>query len=172
MKLTSWIDVVTGGLLAGHGITTVRRTQLRARAQQMQRRGFEPGVPHALGVPALEVLSGLGLAAAAFRRAPGIDLVGIGSTIAATALGGTRFVVDLEDRQVTTTTGAAGALALVGGLRVVTSTRGRPVARILTLGAAAAAITFEAERRTPSPPQPQPQPLTSAPPFHRTPPRP
>ncbi|WIB70793.1 hypothetical protein [Curtobacterium sp. MCBD17_026] len=147
MKLTSWIDVVTGGLLAGHGITTVRRTQLRARAQQMQRRGFEPGVPHALGVPALEVLSGLGLAAAAFRRAPGIDLVGIGSTIAATALGATRFVIDLEDRQVTTTTGAAGALALVGGLRVFTSTRGRPVARALTLGAAAAAITFEAARR-------------------------
>jgi hypothetical protein len=147
VKLTSWIDLVTGGLLAGHGIATVRRTPLRARAQQMQRRGFEPGVPHALGVPALQVVSGFGLATAAVRRAPGSDLIGIGSAIAATALGGTRLVIDLEDRQVTTTTGAAGALALVGGLRVVTSTRGRPVARVLTLGAAAAAITFEAARR-------------------------
>ena len=147
MKLTSWIDLVTGVLLAGHGIVTVRRTPLRARAQQMQRRGFVPGVPHALGIPALEVLSGFGLAAAVVRRVPGSDLTGIGATITATALGGTRVVIDLEDGQVTTTTGAAGALALVGGLRVVTSTRGRPVARILTLGAAAAAITFEAARR-------------------------
>jgi len=147
VKLTSWIDLVTGVLLAGHGIVTVRRTPLRARAQQMQRRGFEPGVPHALGIPALEVLSGLGLAAAAFRRAPGSHLVGTGSTIAATALGGTRLVIDVEDRQVTTTTGAAGALALVGALRLAASTHGRPAARILTLGAAAAAITFEAARR-------------------------
>ena len=147
VKLTSLIDLVTGGLLAGHGIITVRRTPLRARARQMQRRGFEPGVPHALGIPALELLSGLGLAAAAFRRAPGSDLIGTGSTIAATALGGTRLVIDLEDRQATTTTGAAGALALVGALRLAASTRGRPVARILTLGAAAAAITFEAARR-------------------------
>ncbi|UXZ57777.1 hypothetical protein [Curtobacterium sp. Arg-1] len=147
MKLTSSLDLVTGVLLAGHGIATVRRTSLRARAQQMQRRGFEPGVPHALGIPALQVLSGLGVAAAAVRRAPGRDLVGTGSAIAATALGGTRLVIDLEDQSVTTTTGAAGALALAGGLRLLTSTRGRPVARILTLGAAAAAITFEAARR-------------------------
>ncbi|NQX22943.1 hypothetical protein [Curtobacterium sp. VKM Ac-2852] len=147
MKLTSWIDLVTGGLLAGHGISTFRRTRLRSRAQQMQRRGFEPGVPHALGIPALELLSGLGLAAAVLRRAPGSHRVGTGSTIAATALGGTRLVIDLEDRQATTTTGAAGALALVGALRLAASTRGRPVARILTLGAAAAAITFEAARR-------------------------
>ncbi|MCS5512181.1 hypothetical protein NY537_05385 [Curtobacterium flaccumfaciens pv. betae] len=147
MKLTNWIGFVTGGLLAGHGIATVRRTPLRARAQRMQRRGFEPGVPHALGIPALEVLSGLGLAAAVLRRAPGSHLVGTGSTIAATALGGTRLVIDLEDRQATTTTGAAGALALFGALRLAASTRGRPVARILTLGAAAAAITFEAARR-------------------------
>ncbi|WP_412873645.1 hypothetical protein ACL00U_16665 [Curtobacterium poinsettiae] len=147
MKLTSSLDLVTGVLLAGHGIATVRRTSLRARAQQMQRRGFEPGVPHALGIPALQVLSGLGVAAAAVRRAPGRDLVGTGSAIAATALGGTRLVIDLEDQSVTTTTGAAGALALAGWLRLLTSTRGRPVARILTLGAAAAAITFEAARR-------------------------
>ncbi|WP_146238623.1 hypothetical protein [Curtobacterium sp. MCPF17_003] len=147
MKLTSWIDLVAGGLLTGHGFATVRRTPPRARAQQMQRRGFEPGVPHALGIPALELLSGLGLATAAVRGAPGSDLIGTGSAIGATALGGTRFVIDLEDRQVTTTTGAAGALALVGGLRLAASTRGRPVARILTLGAAAAAITFEAARR-------------------------
>ncbi|WP_159556174.1 hypothetical protein [Curtobacterium sp. 8I-2] len=147
MKLTSWIDLVTGGLFARYGISTVRRTPLRARAQQMQRRGFEPGVPHALGIPALELLSGLGLAAAAFRRAPGSHLVGTGSTIAATALGGTRLVIDLEDRQATTTTGAAGALALVGALRLAASTHGRPAARILTLGAAAVAITFEAARR-------------------------
>lgn len=147
MKLTSWIDLVTGGLFAGHGIATVRRTPLRARAQQMQRRGFEPGVPHALGIPALQVLSGLGLAAAAVRRAPGRDLVGTGSAIAATALGGTRLAIDLEDQSVTTTTGAAAALTFAGGLRLLTSARGRPVARILTLGAAAAAITFEAARR-------------------------
>lgn len=147
MKLTSWIDLVTGGLLAGHGFATVRRTPLNARAQRMQRRGFEPGVPHALGIPALQVLSGLGLAAAAVRRAPGRDLVGTGSAIAATALGGTRLAIDLEDQSVTTTTGAAAALTLAGGLRLLTSTRGRPVARILTLGAAAAAITFEAARR-------------------------
>ncbi|WIB32855.1 hypothetical protein [Curtobacterium sp. MCSS17_005] len=147
MKLTSWIDLVTGVLLAGHGIVTVRRTPLRARAQQMQRRGFEPGVPHAIGISALELLSGLGLAAAAVRRAPGSDLIGTGSTIAATAPGGTRLVIDLEDRQVTTTTGAAGALALVGALRLAASTHGRPAARILTLGAAAVVITFEAARR-------------------------
>lgn len=147
MKLTSWIDLVTGGLLAGHGIATVRRTPLRARAQQMQRRGFEPGIPHALGIPALQVLSGLGLAAAAVRRAPESDLVGTGSAIAATALGGTRLVIDLEDRQVTTTTGAAGALALAGGLRLLTSSRRQPVARVLTLGATAAAIAFETARR-------------------------
>ena len=149
MKLTSWIDLVTGGLLAGHGIATVRRTPLRARAQQMQRRGFEPGVPHALGIPALEVLSGLGLVTAAVRRAPGSDLVGIGtgSAVAATALGGARFVIDREDGSVTSTTGGAAALTLAGVLRLLTSTRGRPVARILTLGSAAAAITFEAARR-------------------------
>lgn len=147
MKLTSWIDLVTGVLLTGHGITTVDRTPLRARAQQMQRRGFEPGVPHALGVPALEVLSGLGLSAAAVRRAPRSDLIGTGSAVAATALGGTRLVIDLEDRQVTTTTGAAAALALAGGLRLLASTHGGPVARILTVGAAAAVITFEAARR-------------------------
>jgi len=147
VKLTSWIDLVTGGLLAGHGIATVRRTPLRARAQQMQRRGFEPGVPHALGIPGLEVLSGLGLATAAVRRAPGSDLVGTGSAVAATALGGTRLVIDREDGSVTSTTGGAAALTLAGVLRLLTSTRGRPVARILTLGAAAAAITFEAGRR-------------------------
>jgi len=147
VKLTSSLDLVIGVLLAGHGIATVRRTPLRARAQQMQRRGFEPGVPHALGIPALQVLSGLGVAAAAVRRAPGRDLVGTGSAIAATALGGTRLAIDLEDQSVTTTTGAAAALTLAGGLRLLTSTRGRPVARILTLGAAAAAITFEAARR-------------------------
>lgn len=147
MKLTSWIDLVTGGLLAGHGIATVRRTPLRARAQQMQRRGFEPGIQHALGIPALQVLSGLGLAAAAVRRAPESDLVGTGSAIAATALGGTRLVIDLEDRQVTTTTGAAGALALAGGLRLLTSSRRQPVARVLILGATAAAIVFETARR-------------------------
>ncbi|MEV7761380.1 hypothetical protein [Curtobacterium flaccumfaciens] len=145
MKLTSWIDLVTGGLLAGHGIATVRRTPLRARAQQMQRRGFEPGVPHALGIPALEVLAGLGLATAAVRRAPGSDLTG--SAVAATALGGTRLVIDREDGSVTSTTGGAAALTLAGVLRLLTSTRGRPVARILTLGSAAAAITFEAARR-------------------------
>ena len=147
MKLTSWIGLVTGGLLAGHGIATVRRTPLRARAQQMQRRGFEPGVPHALGIPGLEVLSGLGVATAAVRRAPGTDLVGTGSAVAAAALGGTRLVIDREDGSVTSTTGGAAALTLAGVLRLVTSTRGRPVARILTLGAAAAAITFEAARR-------------------------
>ena len=147
MKLTSWISLVTGGLLAGHGIATVRRTPLRARAQQMQRRGFEPGAPHALGIPALEVLSGLGLATAAVRRAPGSDLVGTGSAVAATALGGTRFVIDREDGSVTSTTGGAAALTLAGVLRLLTSTRGRPVARILTLGSVAAAITFEAGRR-------------------------
>ena len=147
MKLTSWIGLVTGGLLAGHGIATVRRTPLRARAQQMQRRGFEPGGPHALGIPALEVLSGLGLATAAVRRAPGSDLTGTGSAVAATALGGTRLVIDREDGSVTSTTGGAAALTLAGVLRLLTSTRGRPVARILTLGSAAAAITFEAGRR-------------------------
>jgi len=147
VKLTSWIDLVTGGLLAGHGIATVRRTPLRARVRQMQRRGFEPGVPHALGIPALEVLSGLGLAAAAVRRAPVNDLVGTGSAIAVTALGGTRLVIDREDGSVTSTTGGAAALTLAGVLRLLTSTRGRPVARILTLGSAAAAITFEAGRR-------------------------
>ncbi|MCS0647081.1 hypothetical protein [Curtobacterium flaccumfaciens] len=147
MKLTSWIDLVTGGLLAGHGIATVRRTPLRARAQQMQRRGFKPGVPHALGIPGLEVLSGLGLASAAVRRASGSDLVGTGSAVAATALGGTRLVIDREDGSVTSTTGGAAALTLAGVLRLLTSTRGRPVARILTLGSAAAAITFEAARR-------------------------
>jgi len=147
VKLTSWIGLVTGGLLAGHGIATVRRTPLRARAQQMQRRGFEPGVPHALGIPGLEVLSGLGVATAAVRRAPGTDLVGTGSAVAAAALGGTRLVIDREDGSVTSTTGGAAALTLAGVLRLVTSTRGRPVARILTLGAAAAAITFEAARR-------------------------
>ncbi|MDO3697477.1 hypothetical protein Q3H92_07195 [Curtobacterium flaccumfaciens] len=146
-KLTSWIDLVTGGLLAGHGIATVRRTPLRARAQQMQRRGFEPGVPHALGIPALEVLSGLGIATAAVRCAPGSDLVGTGSAVGATALGGARLVIDREDGSVTSTTGGAAALTLAGVLRLLTSTRGRPVARILTLGAAAAAITFEAARR-------------------------
>jgi len=147
VKLTNWIGFVTGGLLAGHGIATVLRTPLRARAQQMQRRGFEPGVPHALGIPALEVLSGLGLATAAVRRAPGSDLVGTGSAVAATALGGTRLVIDREDGSVTSTTGGAAALTLAGVLRLLTSTRGRPVARILTLGSAAAAITFEAGRR-------------------------
>jgi hypothetical protein len=147
VNLTSWIDLVTGGLLAGHGIATVRRTPLRARAQQMQRRGFEPGVPHALGIPGLEVLAGLGLATAAVRRAPGTDLVGTGSAVAATALGGTRLVIDREDGSVTSTTGGAAALTLAGVLRLLTSTRGRPVARILTLGSAAAAITFEAGRR-------------------------
>ncbi|WP_146239689.1 hypothetical protein [Curtobacterium sp. MCSS17_011] len=147
MNLLSWIDLVTGGLLAGHGITTVRRTPLRARAQQMQRRGFEPGVPHALGIPALQVVSGLGLATAAVRRAHGSNLIGIGSAIAATALGGTRLVIDLEDGSVTNTTGGAAALTLAGVLRLLTSTRGRPVARVLALGAAAAAITFEAARR-------------------------
>ena len=147
MKLTSWIGLVTGGLLAGHGIATVRRTPQRARAQQMQRRGFEPGVPHALGIPALEVLSGLGLATAGVRRAPVNDLVGTGSAIAVTALGGTRLVIDREDGFVTSTTGGAVALTLAGVLRLLTSTRGRPVARILTLGSVAAAITFEAERR-------------------------
>ncbi|MCS6557569.1 hypothetical protein NYQ31_04090 [Curtobacterium flaccumfaciens] len=147
MKLTSWIGLVTGGLLAGHGIATVRRTPLRARAQRMQRRGFEPGVPHALGIPALEVLSGLGLATAAVRRAPGSDLVGTGSAVAATALGGTRLVIDREDGSVTSTTGGAAALTLAGVLRLLTSTRGRPVARILTLGSAAVVITFEAARR-------------------------
>jgi hypothetical protein len=147
VKLTSWFDLVTGVLLTGHGIATVRRTPLRARAQQMQRRGFEPGIPHALGIPALQVLSGLGLAAAAVRRAPESDLVGTGSAIAATALGGTRLVIDLEDRQVTTTTGAAGALALAGGLRLLTSSRRQPVARVLILGTTAAAIAFETARR-------------------------
>lgn len=147
MKLTSWFGLVTGGLLAGHGIATVNRTPLRARAQQMQRLGFEPGVPHALGIPALQVVSGLGLAASAVRRAPGGELNGTGATIAATALGGTRLVIDLEDRQVTTTTGAAGALALAGGLRLLTSSRRQPVARVLILGATAAAIAFETARR-------------------------
>ncbi|WP_146243381.1 hypothetical protein [Curtobacterium sp. MCLR17_034] len=147
MKLTSWIDLVTGGLLAGHGIATVRRTPLRARAHQMQRRGFEPGVPHALGIPGLEVLSGLGLATAGVRRASVNDLVGTGSAITVTALGGTRLVIDREDGSVTSTTGGAAALTLAGVLRLLTSTRGRPVARILTLGSAAAAITFEAARR-------------------------
>lgn len=147
MKLTSWIGLVTGGLLAGHGIATVRRTPLRARARQMQRRGFEPGVPHALGIPGLEVLSGLGLATAGVRRASVNDLVGTGSAIAVTALGGTRLVIDREDGSVASTTGGAAALTLAGVLRLLTSTRGRPVARILTLGSAAAAITFEAARR-------------------------
>lgn len=147
MKLTSWIDLVTGGLLAGHGIATVRRTPLHARAQQMQRRGFEPGVPHALGIPGLEVLSGVGLASAAVRRAPGSDPVSTGSAVVATALGGTRLVIDREDGSVASTTGGAAALTLAGVLRLLTSTRGRPVARIVTLGAAAAVITFEAARR-------------------------
>ncbi|WP_214529328.1 hypothetical protein [Curtobacterium aurantiacum] len=147
MKMTGWIDLVTGVLLIAHGTGATRRAPLRARAERMRRRGFEPGVPHALGVPALQVVSGLGLAAAAVRRATGSDLIGTGSAIAATALGGTRFAVDLDDDSVSTSTGAAAALALAGGLHLVSATRGGPVARLLTVGAAAAAVVFEVARR-------------------------
>jgi hypothetical protein len=147
VKRTSWIDLATGVLLTGHGIGTALRAPLRARAQQMQRRGYEPGLPHALGVPALEVISGLGLAAAAVRGVPGGDLVSIGSTIAATALGGTRFAVDLEDRSVSVTTSAAATLTLTGVVRLLTSTGRRPVVRTLTVGVAATAVAFEVARR-------------------------
>jgi hypothetical protein len=147
VKPTSWLDLVTGGLLTGHGIGTALRAPLHARAQRLQRRGFEPGLPHALGVPALEVVSGLGLAAAAVRRAPGGELVSIGSTIAATALAGTRFAVDLEDRSVSVTTSAAATLTLTGVVRLLMSTGRRPVVRTLTVGVAATAVAFEVARR-------------------------
>jgi hypothetical protein len=146
VKLTGWIDIVTGVLVAGHGIATATRAPLRTRSQRMDERGFEPGVPHALGVPALQALSGLGLIRASIRRAPRTDPLGIASTIAATALGGTRLVVDLGDETVSGTTGAAGALALVGTLRLITLSR-RPVVRILAVGASVAATAFEVARR-------------------------
>ncbi|MBF4616268.1 hypothetical protein [Curtobacterium sp. VKM Ac-1376] len=95
----------------------------------------------------LAVVSGLGLAAAAVHRAPGSDLVRTGSTIAATALGGTRFAVDLQDRSVSATTGAAAALTVIGVVRLLTSTRRRPVVRVLTVGAAVTAVVFEVARR-------------------------
>ncbi|NII39793.1 hypothetical protein E9228_000412 [Curtobacterium flaccumfaciens] len=126
-----------GTALTAHGTATLVADPLPQRASRMADRGFAPGVPHAVLVPLLEVVSGTLL--------PRTGLVGAAAAAAATALGAVRVGADIEDRTVTTGTAAAAGLTVAGLSAGVRATRGRSRAGLLAV--IATVVVFELVRR-------------------------
>lgn len=128
-----------GIFLALHGAWSSVSRPLATRANQMQERGFAPGVPHAILVPLVEIAAGAALA----RR--GTSASTAVASAAATALGAVRTRIDLEDQTIAAGTVAAAALSVTGARTAATATRG--AARVLLLSVTGAVIVFELTRR-------------------------
>jgi len=126
-----------GAALTAHGTAALVTEPLGQRARRLADRGFAPGVPHAILVPLLEVVSGTLL--------PRTGVVGAAAAAAATALGAVRVGADVEDHTVTTGTAAAVGLTVAGLSAVVRATRGRSRAGLLAL--IGTVIVFELVRR-------------------------
>lgn len=128
-----------GLLLTAHAAVELARVPVSTRAGLMRRRGFVPGLPHALFVPVLEIAAGLGLTRSG--RTATLTL----SAAAATVLGAVRTGIDLEDGTVTPGTLAAAALSAVGSRAVAVRTQG--AARGVLGAVIGAVVVFELARR-------------------------
>lgn len=159
----------TGIALAVHGAASILTRPVGDRARGMADRGFTPGLPHAVLVPALEIVAGsvLGTTAPTPARggqqsrgtqrrratrssstARGIRRAAAAAAAAAaatTALAAVRVGADLDDRSVTAGTVAAAAVTWAGASATVARTRGR--ARAGLLAAVGAVVVFELVRR-------------------------
>lgn len=137
MIARSRITSAVGAALTAHGTAALVSEPLGQRARRLADRGFAPGVPHAILVPLLEVVSGTLL--------PRTGVVGTAAAAAATALGAVRVGADVEDRTVSTGTAAAVGLTVAGLSAVVRATRGRSRAGLLAV--ISSVIVFELVRR-------------------------
>lgn len=157
----------TGIALAVHGAASILTRPVGDRARGMADRGFTPGLPHAVLVPALEIVVGsvLGTTAPTPARggqqsrgtqrrratrssstARGIRRAAAAAAAAATtALAAVRVGADLDDRSVTAGTVAAAAVTWAGASAAVAQTRGR--ARAGLLAAVGTVVVFELVRR-------------------------
>lgn len=155
----------TGIALAVHGAASILTRPVGDRARGMADRGFTPGLPHAVLVPALEIVVGSVLGTTAptparggqqrrgtqRRRATRSSSTARGirraaaAAAATTALAAVRVGADLDDRSVTAGTVAAAAMTWAGASAAVAQTRGR--ARAGLLAAVGAVVVFELVRR-------------------------
>ncbi|QWS34538.1 hypothetical protein [Curtobacterium aetherium] len=156
----------TGIALAVHGAAAILTRPVGDRARGMADRGFTPGLPHAVLVPALEIVAGsvLGTTAPTPARggqqsrstqrrratrssstARGIRRAAAAAAAATTALAAVRVGAELDDRSVTAGTVAAAAVTWAGASATVAQTRGRARAGLLT--AVGAVVVFELVRR-------------------------
>lgn len=153
----------TGITLAVHGAASILTRPVGDRARGMADRGFAPGLPHAILVPALEIIAGSVLGTTAptparggqqsrctqRRRATRSSSTARGvrraAAAATTALAAVRVGADLDDRSVTAGTVAAAAVTWAGASAAVAQTRGR--ARAGLLAAVGAVVAFELVRR-------------------------
>ncbi|WP_420362162.1 hypothetical protein AABM26_10400 [Curtobacterium aetherium] len=155
----------TGIALAVHGAASILTRPVGDRARGMADRGFTPGLPHAVLVPALEIVAGSVLgttlptpaggsqqsrgtqrrrATRSSSTARGIRRAAAAAA-ATTALAAVRVGADLDDRSVTAGTVAAAAVTWAGASAAVAQTRGR--ARAVLLTAVGAVVVFELVRR-------------------------
>lgn len=155
----------TGIALAVHGAASILTRPVGDRARGMADRGFTPGLPHAVLVPALEIVVGSVLGTTAptparggqqsrgtqRRRATRSSSTARGvrraaaAAAATTALAAVRVGADLDDRSVTAGTVAAAAVTWAGASAAVAQTRGR--ARAGLLAAVGVVVVFELVRR-------------------------
>lgn len=156
---------MTGIALAVHGAASILIRPVGDRARGMAGRGFAPGLPHAILVPALEIIAGSVLGTTAptparggqqsrgtqRRRATRSSSTARGvrraaaAAAATTALAAVRVGADLDDRSVTAGTVAAAAVTWAGASAAVAQTRGR--ARAGLLAAVGVVVVFELVRR-------------------------
>lgn len=153
----------TGIALAVHGAASILTRPVGDRARGMADRGFTPGLPHAVLVPALEIVAGSVLGTTAptparggqqsrgtqRRRATRSSSTARGvrraAAAATTALAAVRVGADLDDRSITAGTVAAAAVTCFGASATVAQTRGR--ARAGLLAAVGVVVVFELVRR-------------------------
>lgn len=157
------ISRTTGIALAVHGAASILIRPVGDRARGMADRGFTPGLPHAVLVPALEIVAGSVLGTTVptparggqqsrgtqRRRATRSSSTARGvrraAAAATTALAAVRVGADLDDRSITAGTVAAAAVTCFGASATVAQTRGR--ARAGLLAAVGVVVVFELVRR-------------------------
>lgn len=155
----------TGIALAVHGAASILTRPVGDRARGMADRGFTPGLPHAVLVPALEIVAGSVLGTTVptparggqqsrgtqRRRATRSSSTARGvrraaaAAAATTALAAVRVGADLDDRSINAGTVAAAAVTCFGASATVAQTRGR--ARAGLLAAVGVVVVFELVRR-------------------------
>lgn len=158
----------TGIALAVHGAASILTRPVGGRARVMADRGFTPGLPHAVLVPALEIVAGSVLGTTVPTPAPGGQqsrgtqrrratrssstargvrraAAAAAAAAATTALAAVRVGADLDDRSVTAGTVAAAAMTWAGASATVAQTRGR--ARAGLVAAVGVVVVFELVRR-------------------------